>query len=150
MAIYYHVVIDKDDLGIAHLRNQLDLNGLRTAEQLGIAHKFPPGMIAMQHHQHVFLWDDRPAGVRGRLECEGGKAATVTVKVNWPELTEPGLLFPGTLKGDSPHLGPPSGTSTNGAWAYKGPIDRKWLFIDGVDSAQDLGFDDWLAGKGWP
>jgi len=150
MAIYYHVVIDKTNQGLAHLRNQLDLHGLMTAEQRGLTHQFPPVMIAMQHHQHVFLWDDRPAGVRGRQGLENGVGETITVKVNWPELTEPGLVFAGTLAGDSGHVGPPHGTSTNGAWAYKGSIARQWLFIDGVDSPNDPGFNDWVAGKGWP
>ncbi|MDR6934900.1 MULTISPECIES: hypothetical protein [unclassified Luteibacter] len=150
MAIYYHVVIDKNNVGVAHLRNQLALHGLQTQEQRGMPPGYPLPMIAMQHHQHVFLWDGTTAGVRGRRGIENGTADTVTVLINWPELTESGRFIAGTLKGDSAQYGPPQGPSTNGAWAYKGSIDRRWIFIEGLDTASDPGFDQWQAGQGWP
>lgn len=151
MALYWHVVIDKANVGAAHIRNDLHLHGLQTAEQRGIV--LAAGSRTLMHHRHVFLWDDSVAGTNGRQSLLAVTGDTVEVIVNWPHLTQPMRLLPtvtGTLRGDGGHHGPPSGISSNGAWAYPGAIERRWIFIVGRDSAQTPGFAQWQSGEGWP
>jgi len=143
---YNHVAIDKGGIGLPALRTALDLNGIQTAQARGIV--LAPGSQRLEHHLHVFLWDASAAGVKGRLGIERA-GNCVTVKVRWRTLTKPGIIFNGTLLGDSMANSPPSGSSTNGAWAYKGNIPRDACFIEGHDLASRAGFDHWLAGNGW-
>lgn len=104
----------------------------------------------MGHHQHVFMWDSTPQGVKGAIGIVNsvGHDSSVIVKIRMPDLTEYKWFRPTTLKGDNP--GGLGGASENGAWAYKGNIPRQYLFIEGLDTAARPGFTDWQAGKGWP
>ncbi|MFC9428229.1 hypothetical protein [Streptomyces sp. NPDC056987] len=145
---YTHVAIDKKDTGLDQLRLSLNTNGLKTAASLDI--KLSEGSEKMGHHKHVFMWDATVKGLKGVTGIvEGvGQNSTVNVKIRMLDLSEPGLFSKGNLKGDQPKgLG---GKSTNGAWAHEGDIPRKYLFIEGLDQANQSGFKDWLAGKGWP
>jgi hypothetical protein len=146
MKEYTHVCIDKAGVGLAVLRGALDLHGIQTAQQRGIA--LAAGSIRLQHDIHVFLWDDSAAGVRGRQGIEAA-GHCILVRVRWPYLTEPGVIFNGTLAGDGGHAGPPSGTSTNGAWAFKGTIPRRYCYIDGLDTPATANFESWRSGQGW-
>jgi hypothetical protein len=144
---YGHVVIDKAGIGLDALRQQVAGNGLQTAQQRGIP--LAPGSIKFEHHLHVFVWDGSDHGIRGRRGIEAAGNCFL-VRVRWPRLTESGSFLPGSLKGDSMQNGPPSGRSTNGAWAFKGPIPRRYCFIEGLDAPDHPGFDDWREGRGWP
>ncbi len=146
MKEYRSVIIDKNGVGIPALQQSVAANGLQTAQTLGI--QLAPGSIRLEHHLHVFVWDDSVAGQKGyiRLILAGNCFA---VRIRWTDLTEPGLIFNGTLHGDGGHNGPPNGRSYNGAWAYKGNIPRNYCFIDGVDTTQTAGYDKWLSGTGW-
>lgn len=146
MEEYSHVAIDKGGIGLPALSAALALNGIQTAQTRGIV--LAAGSQRLQHHLHVFMWDNSAAGVKGRLGIEAA-GNCVTVKIRWRTLTKPGLIFNGTLLGDSMANSPPSGKSTNGAWAYKGNIPRDACFIEGTDLASTAGFDNWLAGNGW-
>lgn len=173
---YTHIVIDKRPAGevdLDELRRSLDRNGLRTTESRWRSEgkdvaaelkKLPPGYVDNAHHEHVFMWDSSKKGVEGANALEdrdafyrsrAGEKPVVTdrhairVKVRWDELRKDGRVLGGTLKGDAGG-GPLGGPSTNGAWAYKGDIPRKYLFIEGVDDAASPGMSQWLAGKGWP
>src|ERR1700684_2791970 len=117
MKEYRHVVIDKMSVGLGTIRTSLDQNGLETAQSRNIV--LSQGSQSLEHHLHVFLWDDTTAGQKGYLGIVlAGNC--VTVRVRWTDLTESWTLWPGTLKGDSMQNSPPSGPSSNGAWAYKG------------------------------
>ena len=146
MKEYRSVIIDKNGVGIGVLQQSVAANGLQTAQTLGIV--LAAGSIALEHHLHVFLWDESTAGQKGyiRLILAGNCFA---VRVRWTALTEPGMIFNGTLHGDGGHNGPPKGRSYNGAWAYKGNIPRNYCFIDGVDTPQTVGYNNWLQGTGW-
>ena len=146
MKEYTHVRIDKAGVGLAVLRAALDLNGIQTAQQRGIV--LAGGSVRLQHDIHVFLWDDSTAGVRGRRGIEAA-GNCILVRVRWPHLTEPGLIFNGTLAGDGGHAGPPSGVSTNGAWAFKGAIPRQYCYIEGLDTPATANFENWRSGQGW-
>jgi hypothetical protein len=146
MKEYTHVCIDKANVGLGVLRTALDQNGIQTAKQRGIV--LAGGSVALQHDIHVFLWDDSAAGVRGRRGIEAA-GNCILVRVRWPHLTEPGIIFSGTLAGDGGHNGPPAGISTNGAWAFKGAIPRKYCFIEGLDTAATANFENWRSGQGW-
>jgi hypothetical protein len=141
-----HVAIDKGGLGLPVLMNSFDQNGLQTAQTRGIV--LSAGSQALQHHLHVFFWDSSAKGVKGRLGIETA-GNCITVKIRWRTLTRPGMIFGGTMQGDTMANKPPGGTSTNGAWAYKGGIPRDACFIEGLDQASTAGFDAWLAGNGW-
>ncbi|MDU9412163.1 hypothetical protein ACPA5B_12340 [Pseudomonas solani] len=146
MKEYRHVVIDKAGVGLATLRQSLDQAGLETAQQRGI--QLATGSVRLEHHLNVFLWDDTTAGQKGYINLIlAGNC--VAVKVRWTTLTEPGIIFSGTLQGDNGHNGPPQGKSTNGAWAYKGSIPRNYCFIEGVDTEQTPGYAKWKSGTGW-
>ena len=154
MKEYTHVVIDKQGVGLNVLRQRIDAGGLQTAQSLGIA--LSQGSMKLEHHLHVFLWDDSVKGINGRLGVQGLlpgmqiNQSCFLVRVRWPNLTESGSVFSGTLKGDNMHAGPPSGPSSNGAWAYKGNIPRKFCFIEDLDTAATNGFKGWCDGQGWP
>jgi hypothetical protein len=146
MEEYSHVAIDKGGIGLPALSGAIALNGVQTAHTRGII--LATGSQKLEHHLHVFMWDNSTAGVKGRLGIENA-GNCVTVKIRWRTLTKPGMIFNGTLQGDSMANSPPSGKSTNGAWAYKGNIPRDACFIEGTDLASTAGFDRWLAGNGW-
>ncbi|ADW70295.1 hypothetical protein [Granulicella tundricola] len=146
MKEYKHIVIDKMGVGLDALRTSLNVSGLETAHSRGI--QLSAGSVALEHHLHIFLWDDSIKGITGSLGIINA-GNTITVKVRWDKLIESGIIFPGTLKGDTMQNKPPGGPSTNGAWAYKGNIPRNYLYIDGVDSPATHGFSTWQLGKGW-
>ena len=151
MKEYTHIVIDKNNVGRA-LRKDIKRNGLLTAQSSGYAQNMAQGSINLEHHLNVFLWDRTIAGEKGRLgivlNLPEGTFFTVTVRC--PHLTEEGLIFSGTLKGDNGHNGIPSGRSTNGAWAYKGNISPKFCFIEGIHTTETPGYQSWYRGDGWP
>ena len=146
MKQYTHVCIDKNGVGLGLLQQDIDQNGIQTARIRGI--QLAQGSVRLQHDIHVFLWDDSAAGVRGRKGIEAAGNCFL-VRVMWPHLTEPGKFRAGTLKGDSGHNGPPSGVSTNGAWAFEGSIPREYCYIEGFDNPTNMGFEDWRSGRGW-
>lgn len=146
MKEYTHVCIDKGGVGLATLMADIDLNGIQTAKQRGII--LSGGSIKLQHDLHVFLWDDSTAGIRGRRGIEAAGNCFL-VRVRWPHLTEPGIIFNGTLAGDGGHNGPPAGVSTNGAWAFKGAVPRQYCYIDGFDAPTKANFENWRSGQGW-
>ena len=148
---YSHVVIDKNDVGLDTLRTRISQNGLLTAEASGYANLMSEGSRRLEHHLNVFLWDSSIAGEKGRLGIvlHSTPGTFFTVRVRCPYLTEEGLLFSGTLKGDSGHNGIPSGRSTNGAWAYKGNIPARFCFIEGLHSSKTPNYDSWYNGDGW-
>ena len=146
---YKHVAIDKADIGLGYLMMGLNMHGLRTAEAIGI--ELSEGSKRLKHHQHVFLWDSSEKGKKGAEVLEGaGKGDRVTVRVRNKSFKEQGDGFfgsGGNLKGDNGALG---GSSTNGAWAVEGNVGRRQIFIEGLDSESDEGYDNWLDGLGWP
>ncbi|WP_372410204.1 hypothetical protein [Streptomyces luteireticuli] len=174
---YTHIVIDKRPAGevdLDELRQSLSRNGLQTTKSRWLAEgkdvaaelrKLPAGYVDNAHHEHVFMWDSTKKGIEGANALEDreafyrskntGTAAPATerhavrVKVRWDALKKDGRVFGGTLKGDAGG-GPLGGASTNGAWAYKGDIPRKYLYIEGIDDPAHPGMSQWLAGKGWP
>ena len=146
MTEYSHVVIDKTGVGLDVLRRSINENGLQTAEQRGIV--LSQGSMRLQHHQHIFLWDTTAKGLTGRQHVESA-GNCFTVKVRWDALSESGIVFSGNLKGDSMQNQPPSGASTNGAWAYKGSIPRIYCYIEGPDIPATANFDRWMQGLGW-
>jgi hypothetical protein len=148
---YSHVVIDKKDVGLEQLKQRISVNGLLTAEASGYADEMSAGSKRLEHHLNVFLWDSTIAGEKGRLGIvlNSTPGTFFTVRVRCPYLTEEGLLLPGTLKGDSGHNGVPSGRSTNGAWAYKGNIDARFCFIEGLHSSKTPNYQSWYEGNGW-
>lgn len=143
---YTSVVIDKGNVGIRTLQLAVAENGLQTADTLGI--QLSGGSIKLEHHLHVFMWDDSKAGIKGRTGIEANGNCFL-VRIRWTFLSESGW-FSGTLHGDSGHNGPPSGASTNGAWAYKGAVPWQYCYVDGLDSADIPGFGDWRNFHGWP
>lgn len=143
---YNHVAIDKGGIGLPALTAALHNNGVQTAQTRGII--LASGSQRLEHHLHVFMWDNSAAGISGRAGIERA-GNCVTVKIRWRTLTKPGFIFNGTLLGDNMTNGPPSGSSTNGAWAYKGNIPRDACFIEGQDLPSAAGFDNWVAGNGW-
>uniref|UniRef100_A0AAU3GZX3 Uncharacterized protein n=1 Tax=Streptomyces sp. NBC_01401 TaxID=2903854 RepID=A0AAU3GZX3_9ACTN len=146
--MYTHVAIDKEGKGVDQMRLSLNAHGLKTAKSLNI--KLAAGSEKMGHHKHVFMWDADVKGVKGvkGIVDSYEPDVTIRVKIRKADLSEPGLFSSGNLKGDHPtQLG---GKSTNGAWAHEGDIPRKYLFIDGLDSPDQEGFKDWVAGEGWP
>lgn len=144
---YTSVVIDKTNLGLRVLQLAVAENGLQTSEMLGI--QLSQGSIKLEHHLNVFMWDDSVAGIKGRMGIVQHGSCFV-VRIRWINLTESGSIFSGTLKGDSGHNGPPSGASTNGAWAYKGAIPWQYCYVDGLDAPDIRGFEDWRSFRGWP
>ncbi len=106
MIEYTHLCIDKAGVGLPVLLAALDLNGIQTAQQRGIV--LAAGSVRLQHDVHVFLWDDSVAGIRGRRGIEAA-GNCILVRVRWPHLTQPGIIFSGTLAGDGGHNGPPAG-----------------------------------------
>lgn len=142
---YAHIVIDKMDVGLDTLRRSLNENGLQTAENRNI--QLSEGSMKLKHHQHVFMWDGSKKGIEGAAAI-GGAGGTVKIKIRMNSLSEPKWYGGGNLKGDG--MGPLGGKSSNGAWAYEGNIDRKFLFIEGLDQVNQPGFQDWFDGKGWP
>ena len=147
MREYSHVVIHKDPTKqLADYKAAIDEHGLRTAQASGI--QLASGSMKLEHHLNVFLWDDTALGIAGRVGIESA-GNCFTVKVRWKKLTQDGMILSGSLQGDNMHAGPPKGLSTNGAWAYKGDIPRRYLFIETVDSVTAPGFDKWVAGDGW-
>lgn len=157
---YTHIVVDKRPRGEANpdeLRESLNRNGLQTAKSRWVAEgkdvdaelaRAGSGYAKNGHHEHVFMWDSTKKGIEGGNAIEKNGDA-IRVKIRWDALKKDGRFLSGTLKGDSGG-GPLGGESTNGAWAYKGDIPRKYLFIVGVDDASHPGMGQWLAGKGWP
>src|ERR1051326_4086039 len=133
MKEYRHVVIDKMGVGLANLRQSIANSGLETAHSRGIV--LSQGSQRLEHHLHVFLWDETTAGQKGYLGIVLA-GNFVAVRVRWHHLTESWPLWPGTLLGDSMQNGPPSGVSTNGAWAYKGNIPRNYCYIMDLDTDQ--------------
>ena len=151
MKEYSHVVIDKNRVGLEQLRMDIKNNGLLTAQASGYADQMAEGSIRLEHHLNVFLWDSSIAGEKGRLGIilNSEEGTFFTVRVRCPYLTEEGLLLRGTLKGDSGHHGIPSGRSTNGAWAYKGNIEPRFCFIEGLHTSQTPNYQSWYRGDGW-
>lgn len=157
---YTHIVVDKRPRGeadTAELRESLNKNGLQTAKSRWTAEgkdveselrSAGSGYSKNGHHEHVFMWDSTKKGIEGSNAIEKNGDA-IRVKIRWDALKKDGRIFSGTLKGDHGG-GPLGGESTNGAWAYKGDIPRKYLFIVGVDDPAHPGMSQWLAGKGWP
>ncbi|MGW1072944.1 hypothetical protein [Streptomyces sp. NPDC002537] len=157
---YTHIVVDKRPRGQAdldELRESLNRNGLQTAKSRWVAEgkdveselrSAGSGYAKNGHHEHVFMWDASKKGIEGSNAIEKNGDA-IRVKIRWDALKKDGRIFGGTLKGDSGG-GPLGGESTNGAWAYKGDIPRKYMFIVGVDDPAHPGMSQWLAGKGWP
>lgn len=146
MTQYNHVVIDKTGMGLPALRTAVDTNGLQTAQQLGIV--LAGGSLQLEHHLHVFMWDETRAGINGRVNIQTA-GSCFNVRIRWKRLTLPGIIFNGTLNGDGGHMGAPAGWSTNGAWAYRGGIPRDACFIEGLDDVTTPGFDNWFASNGW-
>ena len=147
---YTHVAIDKPGAGgLDQIRRSLNAKGLQTAVNRNI--KLDSGSEKFGHDQHVFMWDAGAKGIKGAagLVDGVGQDSSVIVKIRMPDLKEPTWYSQGTLKGDQP-TGLLGGSSKTGAWAYKGDIPRKYLFIDGIDKVNQPGFQDWFAGKGWP
>ncbi|MFF4607277.1 hypothetical protein ACFY12_31645 [Streptomyces sp. NPDC001339] len=158
---YTHIVVDKrprGEVNLGELRDSLGRNGLQTSKSRWLAEgknveeelrRAGSGYARNGHHEHVFLWEgSSKQGIEGANAIEKNGDA-IRVKVRWDALKRDGSIFSGTLKGD--HSGGPlGGVSTNGAWAYKGDIPRKYLFIEGVDNPSHPGMSQWLAGKGWP
>jgi hypothetical protein len=148
---YTSVVIDKNDVGLDYLRRSLNDNGLQTAEKLRI--QLSEGSIKFDHHQHVFMWDATTKGINGRVGLQK-PGPSVLVKIRWKAFRESGsfglfnFFSKPSLVGDN--MGPLGGKSTNGAWAYKGNIPRKYVFIEGMDKANQPGFESWRKGDGWP
>ncbi|MEV6670028.1 hypothetical protein [Streptomyces sp. NPDC051162] len=157
---YTHIVVDKRPRGEAdldELRRSLDRNGLQTAKSRWTAEgkdveaelrRAGSGYAKNGHHEHVFMWDSSKKGIEGSNAIEKNGDA-IRVKIRWDALKKDGRIFSGTLKGDHGG-GPLGGESTNGAWAHKGDIPRKYMFIVGVDDPAHPGMSQWLAGKGWP
>lgn len=155
MEQYTHVIIDKNNVGLDTLRAQIDQNGLRTAESLGIA--LDSGSVKLGHHRHVFMWDSSQKGVKGRMGLmDRNNNDRFLVRICGTHLLRSGTISAsigavfrqtGILKGDNGELG---GPSTNGAWAHEGNIPRKFCFIEGLDSESRPGFSDWASGNGWP
>jgi hypothetical protein len=144
---YTSVVIDKNGLGLRALQLAVAENGLQTAQMLGI--QLSMGSVQLEHHLHVFVWDDSKAGIKGRMGIEQAGNCFL-VRIRWTHLSESGWLFSGTLHGDTGHNGPPSGASTNGAWAFKGAIPWQYCYVDGLDAPDIPGFADWSNFLGWP
>lgn len=145
VAEYDHMVIDKSGVGLDALRQSLNENGLQTAQNRNI--KLSEGSEKLGHHQHVFMWDKSKKGIEGSVGIEK-RGETVRVKIRKKGLTEPSWYSRGNLKGDE--MGSLGGSSTTGAWAYQGDIERKYLFIEGLDQVNQPGFDNWFKGDGWP
>lgn len=148
---YSHVVIDKKNVGLNELRRRISQRGLLTAEASGYAEEMAEGSKKLEHHLNVFLWDDSIAGEKGRLGIvlHSDPGTFFVVRVRCAYLKQEGLLLSGNLKGDSGHHGIPKGRSTNGAWAYKGNIESRFCFIEGLHTAQTPGYQKWLKGEGW-
>jgi hypothetical protein len=144
---YTSVVIDKTGVGIRTLQLAVAENGLQTADTLGI--QLSQGSQKLEHHLNVFMWDDSVNGVKGRRGIEQAGNCFL-VRIRWANLVETGMFFSGTLKGDSGHNGPPSGVSTNGAWAYKGAVPWQYCYVVGLDTPNMNGFNDWSLFQGWP
>ncbi|MDQ1292414.1 MAG: hypothetical protein QG608_292 [Actinomycetota bacterium] len=145
---YSHVVVDKYDVGLGQLYTALHQNGLQTAESRGM--QLPAGSMSLGHHQHVFMWDTSKRGLDQCAHLLGTPGiSALVVNIRWNELHRPGRFHSGTLKGDvrGKKLG---GWSTSGAWAYKGDIPRKYMFIEGLDNPNHPGYAQWKAGTGWP
>ncbi|WKD49531.1 hypothetical protein [Microbulbifer spongiae] len=147
---YTHVVIDKNNVGLDVLRQRIRERGILTAEASG--YQLAAGSIKLEHHLHVFLWDSTLAGQKGRMKIIVGSAlnTTFTVRVRCPHFTKDGIFFSGTLQGDNGHNGPPKGISTNGAWGYKGNIESRFCFIEGLHTRDTPGYEGWERGDGWP
>jgi RHS repeat-associated protein len=149
---YIHVAVDKDRGGLDQILNSLNTNGLQTAKSRGT--EIADFLKNKGHDEHVFMWDDSPEGGKGAAglvqQYDKLNFGTVMVKIRMNSLTESKSYWSGTLKGDKDTGDLVNGPSGNGAWAYKGDIPRKYLFIDGLDDANRPGHEDWLAGKGWP
>ena len=146
MEEYRHIAIDKGGVGLPVLIAALHGNGVQTAQARGIV--LATGSQKLEHHLHVFMWDGSAAGIKGRMGIEAA-GNCVTVRIRWRTLTKPGYIFSGTLLGDSMANSPPGGTSTNGAWAYKGNIPRDACYIEGQDTPATAGFNNWQTGNGW-
>jgi hypothetical protein len=146
MKEYRHVVVDKTGKGVLQLMASLDQDGLQTARTRGL--RLPLSSEGLEHHLHVFVWDGSAAGIKG-FNYIASQPDTIQIKIRWDHLVEDGVFFSGTLKGDTMQLKPPGGVSTNGAWAFKGNIPRKYLYIENLDSPVRPGIDNWIAGKGW-
>jgi hypothetical protein len=143
---YTSVVIDKKEVGLQPLRLAVAENGLLTAQMLGI--QLAQGSVQLDHHLHVFVWDDTTAGVKGRRVIETAGDCFL-VRIRWTLLSESGF-FRGTLHGDSGQASPPSGASTNGAWAFKGAIPWQYCYVEGLDTPDIPGFPGWKEFLGWP
>jgi hypothetical protein len=143
---YAHIVIDKNDQGLDKIRDSLNKNGLQTAATRKIS--LAEGSKQLGHDRHVFMWDATDKGKKGAamlVKPEG----TVTVKIRSKNLTTPGFFFTaGTLKVDN--MGQLGQGQPTGAWAYEGNIERKYLFIEGIDKESDPGYENWKNGEGWP
>lgn len=144
---YTSVVIDKKGVGLRQLQLSVAENGLLTAQMQGI--QLSKGSQDLEHHMNVFMWDDSKAGVKGRMGIEAAGNCFL-VRIRWVKLVETGVFFSGTLMGDTGHKGPPSGVSTNGAWAFKGAVPWQYCYVEGLDNAAINGFNDWCNFHGWP
>ena len=146
MAEYTHVCIDKAGVGLDVLRQDFANHGIQTAQARGIV--LAAGSIRLEHHLHVFLWDESSNGVKRRRDLLTDPDSFL-VRVRWTHLTKEGIIFSGTLKGDTGHAGPPAGRSTNGGWAYRGGIPANYCFVEGHHTTGTAGFEDWRSGRGW-
>ncbi|MDR2872000.1 MAG: hypothetical protein LBV45_05680 [Xanthomonadaceae bacterium] len=147
MKEYRHVAIDKNNIGLSALRQSIKTHGIQTANSRGIV--LAPGSMRLEHHLHVFLWDDSFIGQRHYLDLVH-RGSCVAVWIRWHSLAEPTWFSSGTLKGDNPSAsGPPHGKSTNGAWAYKGNIPANYCFVVDLDTVRSPGYGTWQSGMGW-
>jgi hypothetical protein len=151
---YTHIAIDRLDSGAQKLRLKLQVMGLLTAEAAAMSSGMAEGSKKLQHHLHVFLWDETPTGLRRAQDLintyTSQNIVFAVIRVRWPALTEPGFLLTGTLAGDNASgTEPPGGRSDNGAWAYKGNIPSKFCFIEGLHTVDRPGYDSWFRGNGW-
>ena len=142
---YTHIVINKDGGDLNTIRDNLNNNGLQTAATRKIS--LAEGSKKLGHDRHVFMWDDTSKGRKGASSLVQAES-TITVKIRYKGLTKGGFLTQGTLKTDN--MGKLGKGDQSGAWAYEGNIERKYIFIEGIDNESDPGYEGWKKGEGWP
>jgi hypothetical protein len=146
---YVHFATKLDGRDMINFIEAYNEEGILTAASRGVTDgQLPDGTRRLEHHKHIFMWDDSKKGldnaatlrVLGKLE----------IKIRHPRFSTFSHPSHGELKVDS---NDPRGLGygeETGAWAYKGDIPRKYIFIEGVDKKSDSGYDEWFEGKGWP
>jgi hypothetical protein len=142
---YTHIVIDKTAIGVGELLQSLNNTGLQTARTRKVT--LAEGSVKLGHDRHVFMWDDTEKGRKG-AQALINPGDSIKVRIRWNNLTMRGLFTQGTLKKDT--MGVLGKGEETGAWAYEGDIDRRYIFIEGIDKESDPGYEDWKSGEGWP